>query len=100
MKSTGGYCLPQFVKKGKSVFFAIDNINFVEDTCDGQHTLHGTVVVRNLEETKDGAVVNEPLAIPDKITPVQIDTVFRAESFIAPKPANLRFTNSTPVQAC
>ena len=30
IQSSGGYCLPLFVKKGKSLFFAADNIDFLE----------------------------------------------------------------------
>ena len=31
MKETGGFCLPDFVKKGKTIWFAIDNINLLAD---------------------------------------------------------------------
>ena len=85
MKSTGGYCIPTFVKKGKSVFFAIDNIDFLEDTCDGQNTLHGTVVVMNQEDTDEGEVVSQPLIIPDKVTPVRQDVVYLEDPRIIPK---------------
>ena len=29
-KRTGGFCLPDFVKKGKNIWFAIDNIDLLE----------------------------------------------------------------------
>ena len=29
-KETGGFCLPDFVKKGKNIWFAIDNIDLLE----------------------------------------------------------------------
>ena len=45
MKITGGFALPSIVKKGKSVFFAADNIDFLENTPDGQNTLHDTILV-------------------------------------------------------
>ena len=86
MKFTGGYCLPPFVKKGKSIFFAVDNIDFLEDTYDGQNTLHGTVVVVNQEHIKDGELVNKPIIIPDKITPVELEIFYHAEPPIFLKP--------------
>ena len=49
MKPTGGYYIPPFVKKGKSIFFAVDNIDFLEDTFDGQNTLHGTAMVSTVQ---------------------------------------------------
>ena len=30
--------------KNRHVFFAIDNVDFAEDTHDGKHTLHGTAM--------------------------------------------------------
>ena len=39
-----GVYLPPDIVKGKHVFFAIDNIDFAEDTTDGKRTFHGTVV--------------------------------------------------------
>ena len=44
MKETGGFCLPDFVKKGVNIWFAIDNIDLLEDTPTGQNTFHGTVI--------------------------------------------------------
>ena len=31
MNKTGGFCLPNFVKKGKNIWFATDNIDLLED---------------------------------------------------------------------
>ena len=31
MKETGGFCLPDFVKKGKNIWFAIENIDLLAD---------------------------------------------------------------------
>ena len=47
MANTGGYCLPDFIKKDVPLYFAIDNIDFLEDTAYGQNTLHGTIIVVN-----------------------------------------------------
>lgn len=41
VKNEGVYLPPDTVK-GRHVFFAIDNIDFAEDTPDGKRTLHGT----------------------------------------------------------
>ena len=30
-KETGGFCLPDFVKKGKNIWFAIDNIDLLDN---------------------------------------------------------------------
>ena len=32
MKETGGFCLSDFVKKGVNIWFAVDNIDLLEDT--------------------------------------------------------------------
>lgn len=70
MTDTGGYCLPDFIKKGITVFFAVDNIDFMEDTPYGQDTLHGTLIVVNQKEDENAEPINPPLAIPDP-TPCQ-----------------------------
>ena len=63
MKDTCGYCLPDFIKKGITVFFATDNIDFLEDTPYGQCTLHGCLIVVNQEEHENAEPINPPLAI-------------------------------------
>lgn len=65
MDVTGGFCLPSFVKKGIIVWFAVDNIDLLEDTPTGQNTFHGTVLVLN-QRKQDGEPLNEPLVIPEK----------------------------------
>ena len=44
MEENGGLFLPPDIVKGRHVFFAIDNIDFAEDTYDGRNTLHGTAM--------------------------------------------------------
>ena len=44
MEQNGGVYLPPDIVKGRHVFFAIDNVDFAEDTYDGQRTLHGTAM--------------------------------------------------------
>ena len=43
MTTTGGFCLPSFVMRGKSVYLATDKIDLIENTADGQNTLDGTM---------------------------------------------------------
>ena len=42
LEHNDGLFLPPDIVKGRHVFFAIDNIDFQEDTYDGSNTLHGT----------------------------------------------------------
>ena len=44
MNQHGGMYLPENFVKNRHVFFAIDNVDFAEDTHDGKHTLHGTAM--------------------------------------------------------
>lgn len=44
MEQNGSVCLPHDIVKGRQVFFAIDNIDFAQDTHDGQRTLHGAAM--------------------------------------------------------
>ena len=57
----------------KPVFFAIDNIDFVEDTAFGQNSTHGTVIVVWREEDVAGQKLNPELAITKKWFPIDID---------------------------
>lgn len=50
-----------------NIWFAIDNIDLLEDTPTGQGTFHGTVVVIN-QQAVDGEPVNQPLVIPEKLS--------------------------------
>ena len=66
MVETGGYCLSDFVKKGVNIWFAVDNIDLLEDTPTGQNTFHGMVIVMNYKNI-DGESVNQSLVIPEKL---------------------------------
>ena len=57
--------LATFVKKGVNIWFAVDNIDLLEDTPNRQNTFHGTVIVIN-QKNLDGEPVNKPLVIPEK----------------------------------
>ena len=65
MVENGGFSLFDFVKKDVSLLFAVDNIDFFEDTPTEQNTFHGTVTVIN-QRTDDGEPVNQKLIIPEK----------------------------------
>ena len=87
MGKTGGFCLPDFVKKGVNVWFAIDNIDLLEDTPTGQNTFHGTVVVLN-QRANDGEPINEPFVLPKDLSPLPLSmkVTFREEPVIKPRP--------------
>ncbi|XP_073237151.1 uncharacterized protein [Porites lutea] len=44
IESEGGMFLPLDIVKGRYVYFAVDNIDFSEDTPEGKRTLHGTAM--------------------------------------------------------
>ena len=50
MEKNGGVYLPPDIVKSRHVFFDIDNVDFAEDTHDGQCTLHGTAMA-NYQKT-------------------------------------------------
>ncbi|CAH3151241.1 unnamed protein product [Porites lobata] len=82
MEKEGGMYLPPDIVKGRHVFFAIDNVDFAEDTPDGKRTLHGTAmaiyqttdlddeqpVLRLEESTNCSRTVRE---LPDSFTALQ-----------------------------
>lgn len=45
VEQNNGLFLPPDIVQGRHVFFAIDNVDFSEDTYDGRNTLHGTAMV-------------------------------------------------------
>ena len=44
MEMNGGAYLPPDISLGRFVFFAVDNVDFLEDTPDVKRTLHGTAM--------------------------------------------------------
>lgn len=44
MVSNGGLFIPSWMVKDQFVWFALDNIDFLEDTVNGKDTLHGSVL--------------------------------------------------------
>ena len=67
LENSGGFCLPDFVKKNVNTWFAIDNIDLLEDTPTGQNTFHGTLVVIN-QRGENGDPLNDPLIVPEKLS--------------------------------
>ena len=59
LEQNGGVYLPPDIVKGRHVFFAIDNVDFAEDTYDGQRTLHGTAMA--IYQKKDPQDVKQEL---------------------------------------
>lgn len=94
MKDAGGFCLPDFAKRGVNVWFAVDNIDLLEDTPTGQNTFHGTVIVMN-QRAEDGDPVNDPLVIPDRLaaTCSSLAIKYMQEPIIRTKP--IRFNEYT-----
>ena len=44
MELNDGLYIPPNVVFGRDVFFAVDNVDFAEDTPDGKNTFHGTAM--------------------------------------------------------
>ena len=78
MEQNDSVYLPPDIVKGRYVFFAIDNVDFAEDTPDGKRTFHGTamaiyqradaqdqVVHVNADPTLKGRSIKD---LPDSIT--------------------------------
>ena len=96
METTGGFCLPDFVKKGLTLYFAIDNVNVLEDTPTGQNTLNGAVIVLFQRKNAGGEedFMQLPLEIPDKLpaeASLEFDVKYMDEPVIKLVP--IRFTN-------
>ena len=68
------------------VYFAIDNIDFVEDTAFGENSTHGTVIVASQEADDKAEKVNPALEIPKTSYPVDIDIEYLQINEVYPKP--------------
>ena len=44
MVDDGGVYFPPEIVQGRHVFFAVDNVDFTEDTIDSKHTLYGAAM--------------------------------------------------------
>lgn len=66
MNQHGRMYLPENSVKNRHLFFAIDNVDFAEDTHDGKHTLQGTAIaiyqkMDPRDTTPQIRLVNKPL---------------------------------------
>ena len=61
MEMTAGACIPPFAIKGQSVYFAIDHVDFLEDTSTGKDTLYGTAMVMYQQEVPGTLSMLPPL---------------------------------------
>jgi hypothetical protein len=80
MAAENGVYVPPQLKEGVPVFFAVDNIDFQEDTPDGKRTTHGTVIVVFQTSAEEQHKSNrEPchLASGDSFTSVSADSYLR-----------------------
>ena len=72
-----GLYVPPFLKKGAFVFFAVDNVDFSEDTADGKGTTHGTITAVYQKADVPGEPVAPPFRIGDahslSVTPYHAD---------------------------
>ena len=88
MVENSGIYLPPDIVQGRHVFFAVDNIDFAEDTIDGKRTLHGTAMAiyqrSQPDDRKPDLVLGDPVQsrsikeLPQSIT----------ELMDCPKPAS------------
>lgn len=63
MYSLGGVCLPPWLVKDTLVWFALDNIDFLESTCCGMNTLHGTAIAVYQSVAPDKSPMTSPMEI-------------------------------------
>jgi hypothetical protein len=62
-KQFNGLYVPPFLKKGKFVFFAVDNNDFAEDTADGKGTTHGTITAVYQRVDARGEQITPPIFV-------------------------------------
>ena len=104
MKNTPGCitdCLPDWLKRGFGLTFAVDSIGMLEGTAYGQHTFHGVTVTVVLNQRKDehAESIQEALIIPDKapVEPLQVEIHNLEEAVIVKNP--IRFDTFTFAEA-
>ena len=64
MNEHGGHYLIPDIVSGRFIHFAVDNIDFQEDTPDGPNTLYGTVIVA-YQTIEDGDVSDKVVLLSD-----------------------------------
>ncbi len=74
MNGSNGYFLPEFVKKGQSIFLVADNVDFLENTPDGQNTLQGTILAINQNNFDVGQNMIQPMVLSETASPLKLQT--------------------------
>jgi len=77
--------IPPNLKKFVPVFYAVDNIDFNEDTSDGKHTLHGTAIVvfQTLKDDSHAAaatvsdITHQTLDVSPEVNEIPADSYLR-----------------------
>ena len=85
MKETVGFCLPDLFKKGNNIWFAIDNIDLLEDWTE--HVPRHRLVI--IQRAEDGEPVNQPLVISEKLlspAPLEFEVKHMEEQIIRNNP--------------
>ena len=85
MKETVGFCLPDFFNKGNNIWFAIDNIDLLEDWTE--HVPRHRIVI--IQRAEDGEPVNQPLVISEKLlspAPLEFEVKHMEEQIIRNNP--------------
>ena len=65
MKQNDGIYLPPDIVLGRHVFFAVDNVDFSEDTHDGRKTFHGAAMAIYQKTKSDDAKLEVRLILND-----------------------------------
>lgn len=86
MDSFEGVCLPPWLVKDKFVWFALDNIDFLESTPCGMNTLHGTAIAIYQSECPGKTPMKPPLEIDRSSKAQSLDDGICCEILSCEKP--------------
>ena len=86
MESMGGIYLPHWVEKNEFVWFAMDNIDFLEATPSGMNTLHGTAIAMYQTDAPGKSLFNSPVEINRSPGTTSLDHVIESKILSCPKP--------------
>ena len=85
MVQNGGVFIPPDVVPGRRVYFAVDNIDFKENTPDGKRTLHGTAMaVYQKKDPKDVTPLLR-LLLTFYLTGIVLSFPFSSPVFFSPR---------------
>ena len=86
MHSRGGVCLPPWLVQDTFVWFALDNIDFLESTLCGMNTLHGTAIAIYQSESPEKNPMVPPLEIDRSSKAQTLDDAICYEMLSCKKP--------------